>query len=124
MMIQYSAGEVPDRSQRRPDPWIDPPPPAARRLASSSWRIRRRSSADRLRRAAAAAEAKVRAQLTELEQVRAVRQRAKERLDARVAKLAGATRACSALTIVPWSWTARLRATSRRPSTSWSALIT
>jgi septal ring factor EnvC (AmiA/AmiB activator) len=40
-----------------------------------------------------AAEAKVRAQVGELEQVRAVRQRAKEQLDARVAKLAGAAAA-------------------------------
>jgi hypothetical protein len=60
MMIQRSAAEVPDRSQRRPDPPAEGPPPparaaaAARRRASSSWRIRRRSSAERLRRAAAA----------------------------------------------------------------------
>ena len=47
----------------------------------------------RAEQARVAAEAKVRAQLTELEQVRAVRQRAKERLDARVAKLAGAAAA-------------------------------
>jgi len=40
-----------------------------------------------------AAEARVRVQLAELERVRAVRQRAKERLDGRVAKLAGAAAA-------------------------------
>jgi septal ring factor EnvC (AmiA/AmiB activator) len=40
-----------------------------------------------------AAEGRVRAQLGELEQVRAVRQRAKQKLDARVAKLAGAAAA-------------------------------
>ena len=40
-----------------------------------------------------AAEAKVRRQLGELEQVRAVRQQAKEKLDARVARLAGAAAA-------------------------------
>jgi hypothetical protein len=40
-----------------------------------------------------AAEAKVRRQLAELERVRAVRQQAKEKLDARVAKLAGAAAA-------------------------------
>ncbi|MFL6221477.1 MAG: hypothetical protein ACJ75K_01335, partial [Actinomycetes bacterium] len=40
-----------------------------------------------------AAEARVRVQLGELERVRAVRQRAKERLDGRVAKLAGAAAA-------------------------------
>ena len=43
--------------------------------------------------ARAAAEAKVRVQLAELERVRAVRQQAKERLDARVARLAGAAAA-------------------------------
>jgi septal ring factor EnvC (AmiA/AmiB activator) len=47
----------------------------------------------RAEQARVAAEAKVRAQLAEVEQVRAVRQRAKERLDARVAKLAGAAAA-------------------------------
>jgi septal ring factor EnvC (AmiA/AmiB activator) len=40
-----------------------------------------------------AAEARVRVQLAELERVRAVRQQAKEKLDARVAKLAGAAAA-------------------------------
>ena len=50
----------------------------------------------RAEHARVAAEAKVRAQLTELEQVRAVRQRAKERLDGRVAKLAGAAAPCGA----------------------------
>src|SRR5829696_7623444 len=43
-----------------------------------------------------AAEARVRIQLGELERVRAVRQRAKERLDGRVAKLAGAAAPCGA----------------------------
>ena len=41
----------------------------------------------------AAAEAKVRRQVAELERVRAVRQQAKERMDARVARLAGAATA-------------------------------
>jgi septal ring factor EnvC (AmiA/AmiB activator) len=44
-------------------------------------------------RARAAAEAEVRRQVAELERVRAVRQRAKQRLDARVARLAGAAAA-------------------------------
>jgi septal ring factor EnvC (AmiA/AmiB activator) len=44
-------------------------------------------------RARAAAEARVRRQVAELERVRAVRQRAKRRLDARVARLAGAAAA-------------------------------
>jgi hypothetical protein len=47
-------------------------------------------------RARAAAEAAVRRQVGELEQVRAVRQQAKERLDARVAELAGAAGALRA----------------------------
>jgi septal ring factor EnvC (AmiA/AmiB activator) len=44
-------------------------------------------------RARAAAEAEVRQQVAELERVRAVRQRAKQKLDARVARLAGAAAA-------------------------------
>jgi septal ring factor EnvC (AmiA/AmiB activator) len=44
-------------------------------------------------RARVAAEARVRVQLAELERVRAVRQQAKEKLDARVARLAGAAAA-------------------------------
>jgi septal ring factor EnvC (AmiA/AmiB activator) len=44
-------------------------------------------------RARAAAEAEVRRQVAELERVRAVRQRAKQKLDARVARLAGAAAA-------------------------------
>jgi septal ring factor EnvC (AmiA/AmiB activator) len=47
----------------------------------------------RAERQRAAAEVRVRAQLAELEQVRAVRQQAKRRLDARVAGLAGAAAA-------------------------------
>jgi septal ring factor EnvC (AmiA/AmiB activator) len=47
----------------------------------------------RAERARVAAEARVRHELGELERVRAVRQRAKERMDARVARLAGAATA-------------------------------
>ena len=47
----------------------------------------------RAERARVAAEARVRGQVAEVERVRAVRQRAKDRLDARVAKLAGAAAA-------------------------------
>jgi septal ring factor EnvC (AmiA/AmiB activator) len=47
----------------------------------------------RAERARVAAEAKVRRQLAELEETRAVRQQAKERMDARVASLAGAAAA-------------------------------
>jgi hypothetical protein len=47
----------------------------------------------RAERARVAAEARVRAQVAEVERVRAVRRQAKERLDARVARLAGAAAA-------------------------------
>jgi septal ring factor EnvC (AmiA/AmiB activator) len=51
------------------------------------------STMTKAEQARVAAEARVRLQLGELEQVRAMRQRAKEKLDARVAKLAGAAAA-------------------------------